>query len=83
VYFKDYGKLRLNLQNNSIFPVSHPDEIPQSIMETATSVILLEEWPEIVDKNNEVLKKISDRFNDCREIKIPEAYRVYYFSRKK
>jgi uncharacterized membrane protein len=83
MYFKDYGKLRLNLQNNSIFPVSHPDEIPQGIMETATSVILLEEWPEVVDKNNEVLKKISDRFSGCKEINIPKAYKIYYFSKKK
>jgi len=82
-YFKDYGNLRQNLQKESIFPVSHPDQIPPGIMEKATSVILLEEWPEVVDKNNEVLKKISDRFSDCREIKIPEAYKIYYFSRRK
>jgi hypothetical protein len=63
--------------------VNHPDQIPPGIMGKATSVILLEEWPEVVDKNNEVLKKLSDRFSDCREIKIPEAYKIYYFSRRK
>jgi len=82
-YFKDYGNLRQNLQKESIFPVSHPDQIPPGIMEKTTSVILLEEWPEVVDKNNEVLKKLSDRFSDCKEIKIPEAYKIYYFSRRK
>jgi len=82
-YFRDYGKLRLDLQNNSIFPVSHPEEIPHGIFETTTSLILLEEWPEVVDKNNEVLKTISDRFSGCREINIPEAYKIYYFTGKK
>ena len=83
VYFRDYGKLRLDLQNNSIFPVSHPDEILHGIFETTTSVILLEEWPEVVDKNNEVLKTISDRFSGCKEINIPEAYKIYYFTGKR
>jgi len=82
-YFRDCRNLRQDLQKESIFPVNHPDEIPQGIMEKATSVILLEEWPEVVDKNNEVLKKISAGYRECREIKIPEAYKVYYFSRKK
>ena len=63
--------------------MSHPDEIPQVIIDAATSVILLEEWPEVVDKNNEVLKKISDRFSGYKEINIPEAYKIYYFTDKK
>ncbi len=82
-YFKDYGNLRQNLQKEYIFPVNHPDQIPPGILEKSTSVVLLEEWPEVVDKNNEVLKKLSDRFSSCREIKIPEAYKIYYFSRRR
>ena len=82
-YFRDYRNLRQDLQKEFIYPVNHPDEIPPWIPGKATSLILLVEWPEIVDKNNEVLKKISDQYRECREIKIPEAYKIYYFSRKK
>jgi 4-amino-4-deoxy-L-arabinose transferase-like glycosyltransferase len=82
-YFQDYGNLRQNLKKEFIFPVNHPDQIPPGIIEKATSVILFEEWPEVVDKNNEILKKLSDIFSNCREIKIPEAYKIYYFSVRK
>ncbi len=82
-YFRDYGNLKLKLQNELIFPVNNSEQIPKRIIDGSTSVILLEEWPEVADKNNEVLKKISGRFSFCREIKIPEAYKIYYFTQKK
>ena len=61
-YFRDYGNIRRDLQNEIIFPLNHPEQIPKNIISGSTSVILLEEWPELVDKNNEVLKYISARF---------------------
>jgi hypothetical protein len=79
-YFRDYGNLRNNLAKEQIFPVNHPEDIPQGIFQNATSVILLEEWPEVVDKNNDILKKMSSHFRECRGKKIPEAYKIYYFS---
>jgi len=79
-YFRDYGNILMDLQNELIFPVNHPEQIPKNIIASSTSVILLEEWPEIVDKNNDVLNYISARFPVCRIIKIPEAFRIYYFS---
>jgi mannosyltransferase len=82
-YFREYGNLRLNLQNDLIFPVNHPEEIPENIINGPSSVIFVEEWPEVADKNNEVLKKISDKFSFCRVMNIPEAYKIYYFSQKK
>jgi mannosyltransferase len=82
-YFKDFGNLKQKLQKEFIFPVNHADQVPSGILEKSTSVILLEEWPEVVDKNNEVLKNISDRYTTCTVINIPETYKVYYFSRRK
>jgi uncharacterized membrane protein len=82
-YFRDYGNLRTNLHHELIFPVNHPNEIPEEVINKATSVILFEEWPEVVDKNNEILKELSGRFAACSVIKIPETYKVYLFTRKK
>jgi len=81
-YFRDYGNLRLDLQNELIFPVNHPEQIPENIIDRSPSVILVEEWPEVADKNNEVLKKISDKFSFSRRINLPEAYKIYYFIKK-
>lgn len=81
-YFKDCGNILTDLQNELIFPVNHPDQIPKNIIASSTSVILLEEWPEVVDKNNEVLNYISARFPVCRIIKIPETFKIYYFSKR-
>jgi hypothetical protein len=82
-YFRDYRNLRRNLREDSIFPVNQPDQFPAGILEKSTAVILLEEWPEVVDKKNDVFKYLSGKFQECREIKIPEAYTVYYFSSRK
>jgi hypothetical protein len=81
-YFRDYGNLRLDLQHELIFPVNHPEQISKNIIDRSASLILVEEWPEVADKNNEVLKKISDKFSFSRGMNLPETYKIYYFIKK-
>jgi uncharacterized membrane protein len=82
-YFRNYGNLTTDLQNELIFPINHPYQIRENILDRSSSFILVEEWPEIADKNNDVLKTISTKFSSCREMNIPEAYKIYYFTQKK
>jgi hypothetical protein len=82
-YFKDYGNLRSDLNKMAVFPVNHPDQVPDSILKKYGSVILFEEWPEVVDKSNDLLKEFSDRYSTPMVFKVPEAYKIYYFFQKK
>jgi hypothetical protein len=82
-YFKDYGNLRSDLNKMAIFPINHPSQVPDTIRKKYGSVILFEEWPEVVDKNNDLLKEFSGRYSAPKKFKVPEAYKIYYFYQKK
>ena len=82
-YFKDYGALRSDLNKVAIFPINHPDQVPDSILKKYDSIILFEEWPEVVDKNNDILKEISGKYYEPNVFKVPEAFEIYYFYPKK
>ncbi len=81
--FKNYGKLRQGLQKEMIFPLNHQGQLPMEVLERSDTIILLEEWPEVVDKNNDVFKTVSGKYNNCRKISIPEVYEIYCFTRRK
>ena len=82
-YFKDYGNLRSDLSKMAILPVNHPDQVSDSILKKYDSIILFEEWPEVVDKNKGLLKEISGKYSEPKIFKVPEAYEIYYFYPKK
>jgi hypothetical protein len=82
-YFEDYGNLRSDLNKAAIFPVNHPGQVPDSVLQKQGPIILFEEWPEVVDKGNDLLKEISGRYSTPKVFKVPEAYKIYYFFQKK
>jgi mannosyltransferase len=82
-YFSDPHFLKEHLEHEFIYPMNHPDQVQDWLFTLSDSLILFEEWPEVVDRDNGILKKISGRFKKYTEVKIPESYTVYFFSGRK
>jgi len=82
-FFMDYKNITAHLNKDQIFPVNNADKISSVITAKTTNVILFEEWAEIADKENTILKLLSEKFATHREFKVPESYTIYYFSRRR
>jgi mannosyltransferase len=79
-YFKDYNNLKRRLADEKIYSVNSFGTIPSVILNNSDSLILFEEWPEVVDPGNRILKEFSTRYAKCTTLSYPESYKVYLFT---
>ena len=80
-FFRDYKNLKKNLIKEKIFAVNDISEINSTIFSKASNVIYLEEWATLVDKDNQIYKKLSSHFSKQEQYKIFESFTIYNFIR--
>lgn len=79
-YFMDYKNLRRRLNEEHIFPVNSQDQLDTNVLKKATSVLYLEEWATLVDKDNKILNWLSTRFFQLPDEKVYESFIIHHFA---
>ena len=80
-FFKDYKQTRNKLNAEKIFPINNAEQVNDSILSASESVVYLDGWSGLVDKDNQIFEKLHRSFKNLVTDESFHGYKIYCFTR--